>query len=183
MLRSVFSVIVFLLFVFPSHIFAQDVGGGGIVYSENVGVSLKAPQGWVFDTKSGLSQGVHVVMYPQGETWEESPEVMYVNIVENQDETLDAFIAGDIEVFKSNAPKLAVKKDAPITLSDGNTAEVRLFSGDEWDNFECIAYAAKGTDVIIYVLSARDEKGLKKNLGAFKKMVAESSLMGVTINK
>jgi hypothetical protein len=49
-------------------------------------------------------------MYPTGSTWANANERMYVNIVKSRDETLDSFIAGDIEKFKSASSSLTVEK-------------------------------------------------------------------------
>jgi hypothetical protein len=68
-------------------------------------------------------------------------------------------------------------------LVNGPIAEVRLFSGDKWNNYECIAYVSKGKSVAIYVLSSRNKEGLLKNLDAFKRMVSEISLADVVITK
>jgi hypothetical protein len=90
----------------------QAADGGGIIYSSEIGVMVAAPNGWVFDTKSGLSQRLQVVMYPTGSTWATANEMMYVNIA-NNNEALDLFIAGDIESFKKNSPRLTVEKALP----------------------------------------------------------------------
>jgi len=162
----------------------QETGGdGGIIYGSEVGALVSAPKGWVFDTKSGLSQGLNAVMYPQGSTWENTNETIYVNIVNSEDGTLDLFIAGDIEEFKKVSPSLSVEKADSIPLPGGYTAEVRLFLGDKWGNYECIAYVLKGKSVVLYVLSAKNKEGLLKNLDAFKKMVSGSALMNVTIKE
>jgi hypothetical protein len=62
-------------------------------------------------------------------------------------------------------------------------AEVRLFSGDKWGNYECIAYVSKGKSVVMYILSSRNKEAMIKTLEAFRRMVSESSLMSVTIKK
>jgi hypothetical protein len=167
----------------PFSALAQEEGGGGIVYGSEIGALVSAPEGWIFDSKNGISQGLHAVMYPKGSTWSNSPAMMYVNIVVSIDNSLEDFIAGDIEKFKKGAPKIAVEKGDPISIGGGLSAEVRLFSGDQWGNYECVAYAAKGKSVALYVLSSRKKEDFDKSLSAFRSMVAKSSLMNVTINK
>lgn len=41
---------------------AKESEGGGIVYSSEVGAVISAPGGWIFDTESGLAQGLQAVM-------------------------------------------------------------------------------------------------------------------------
>lgn len=183
MKRLLSVAILFYFLLIPSMLFAQELEGGGIVYSSEIGAMVSAPKGWIFDSKSGSAQGLLAVMYPSGSTWANANEMMYVNIVESRDDTLDLFIAGDIEHFKETSPGITVEKAAPISMLDGAVAEVRLFSGDKWGNLECIAYASKGKSVVIYVLSSRSKEGMMKYLDAFRSLVPQSNLMNVTINK
>jgi hypothetical protein len=162
---------------------AQDLEGGGIVYGSEIGVLVSAPKGWMFDAKSGVPQGLYAVMYPAGSTWADANVMIYVNIVTSNDSSLETFIAGDIDRFKEKSPKIAVEKAEPISVTGGSAAEVRLFSGDRWGNYECVAYASKGKSVAMYVISSRSKEGLIKNLDAFRTMVSKSVLMNVTIQK
>ena len=163
--------------------FAQQEEGGGIVYGPEIGVLVSAPKGWIFDAKSGVSQGLYAVMYPVGSTWANSKIMMYVTIVISHDSSLEAFIAGDIERFKKNSPNIVVEKAEPISVTGGSVAEVRLFSGDKWGNYECVAYVSKGKSVAVYVLSSKNKEGLLKNLDVFRTMVSKSALMDVKFQK
>jgi len=183
MFRKFLGVVCLCIFLGSAPAFAQEEGGGGIVYGSEIGVLVSAPEGWIFDSKSGVSQGLYAVMYPKGSTWSNSNAMMYVNIVISNDSSLDTFIAGDVEVFKKNSPKIVVEKAKPISLTGGLSAEVRLYSGDQWGNYECVAYASKGKSVAIYVLSSRSKEDFKKSLDAFRAMVAKSVLMNVNIQK
>lgn len=162
----------------------QAPEGGGIVYGSELGVIVGAPKGWIFDAKSGVSQGLYAVMYPVGSSWAKATEVMYVNTAKSKDgESLDSFITGDLDSFKKNSPTLHLQNVDPITLSSGQIAQVRLLSGDQWGNYECIAYAQKGTSVAIYVLSCKSQQALLKSLPAFREMVSNSVLINVEFKK
>ena len=153
------------------------------MYGPDLGVVVSAPAGWIFDGKSGVSQGLHAVMYPKEVTWATANVMMYVNIVSTSDSSLEAFIAGDVGNYKKNSPQIVVEKADPISMTGGSSAEVRLYSGDQWGNYECVAYVSKGKSVAIYVLSSRNKEGLFQGLDAFRTMVATSTLMAVTIPK
>ncbi|TMA74676.1 MAG: hypothetical protein E6J72_18580, partial [Deltaproteobacteria bacterium] len=91
--------------------------GGGIVYGDELGVGISAPKGWVFDSQSGVAQGMHAVMYPEGRSWAEASEVMYVNVSRAESgQTLASFISSDVARFKENTPKLAVETGDPIEI-------------------------------------------------------------------
>jgi len=156
---------------------AQTPAGGGIVYGDELGVGVSAPSGWVFDSKSGVSQGLHAVMYPVGSSWSDATEVMYVSIAKlDEGATLEAFIDGDIARFREQSASLLVKVPDPIEISGGRSAQVRHFSGDAWGNHESIAYATHGSSVAIYVLSCRTLEGFNRSLPAFNQMVSKSFL-------
>ena len=161
---------------------AGQVGGGGIVYGSELGASVTAPDGWVFDNESGVDQGLHAVMYPVGSTWANSKAVIYVNFSQLEpQQTLEGFIAVDIAEYRKRAPKLSVESVDPIMLVGGAKAVVRQFKGDDWGNHEAVAYASLDSGIAMYVLTCRDEDSFRKSLSAFKDVVAGSALMHVVI--
>jgi hypothetical protein len=151
--------------------------GAGIAYGGDLGVIVGAPKGWIFDIESGVHQGLHAVMYPKGSSWEKGGEVIYVKTGRLEaEETLEAFIAGDIEDFKKKAPGMEIKTLEPIRLSTGEEALVRTYTGDPFGNHECVAWARHGTGVAIFVLTCRSKIGFDKSVGPFREMVARSAL-------
>ena len=176
MKRVLLGLMVLLLFSHLCHAQAKEPGGGGIVYGDNLAVITGAPDGWVLDNESGVNQGVHAVFYPTGSSWAKAPEVMYINIALLNGKSLDAFMATDEEAFRKNSATLKTQKLPPIKLSSGETAEVRLFTGDMHGNYECIAYASKFDSVAMYVLSCRSKEGFEKALPAFRSLVTQSML-------
>ncbi len=171
--------VLLLVFLWAPMVSAQDLEGGGIVYGSEIGALVSAPKGWIFDSQSGVSQGLHAVMYPAGSAWANAKVMMYVSFAKNNDGTLEAFITGDVEQFKKNSPNITAEKADPIAMKGSASAEVRLFSGDKWGNYECVAYVSKDKSVAIYVLSAKTKEDMLKNLDAFRTMVEKSALMAV----
>lgn len=159
-------------------------GGGGIVYGSEIGIGVSAPAGWTFDPKTGIPQGLHGVMYPNGSSWSKASEIMYVNIGNMESgETLERFIQGDIDSFIKNSPDLKVEKLTPISIQGKDKAETRLFTGDKWGNYEQIAYAQHKSSVAIYVLSCKTKDGYQKSRDAFKEMVENSYLANMIFEK
>jgi hypothetical protein len=158
--------------------------GGGIVYGDELGVGVGAPAGWIFDAESGVSQGLHAVMYPQGSSWARATSVMYINVVKvGPKEALSDFIAGDVETFKGRFQDLRVEVGESIKLLGGPEAEVRHYSGDAWGNREAVAYAMQGGSVAIFVLSCRSAADFTASLPAFQQMVAKSFLVAMKFSK
>jgi hypothetical protein len=70
MIKSAGAVCPALLFV-RAGLPAQEKYRGGIVYGPKAAFNIAAPEGWVLDNKSGMSQGQPCVLYrkvPHGET-------------------------------------------------------------------------------------------------------------------
>lgn len=176
-------VVWFCISLWSIAVFAADEGGGGIVYGSGIGILVSAPEGWMFDNESGVPQGLDAVMYPKGSTWRNAEVMIYVNTSKGGGESLDSFIAGEMESFKKISPEIKAEKAEPITLKDGVTADVRFFTGDKWGNFECIAYVTKSESVAIFVISSKNRDGLTKNIDVFRSMVSKSVLMDVEIQK
>jgi hypothetical protein len=153
----------------------QSPEGGGIVYGDEIGVGVSAPPGWVFDSTSGTPQGLHGVMYPEGSSWADATEVMYVNLASmGEGQELDGFVREAIARNRERSPNLQVIEAEPIEIEGGGTAVVRHYFGDKWGNWEAVAYAAKGRSVAIYVLSCRTRPGFQGSLDDFRSMVGGS---------
>jgi len=158
--------------------------GGGIVYADDLGIAVLAPKGWLFDSQSGVKQKLNCVMYPVGKTWSSADEVMYVNFSKlKEGQSLEAFIEADIAFFKEKAAGLKVEKDNTIKLKSGQEAQVRLFSGDQYGNYEAIAYVEAFGNVGMFVLSSRTKEGFERSLPAFKEVVVTGYVARVVVEK
>src|SRR6267378_1571664 len=119
------------LFFLPSRFvsFGQDDGfSTGIIYGGNHAFRLTAPDGWVLDNQSGVSQGLHTVFYKKGETWEKAGVVMYTNTASLEDEahkTLEQLIKYDIDNFKNNYAGIEVIDGKDILIRDSVFAKVK----------------------------------------------------------
>jgi hypothetical protein len=144
-----------------------------MVYGDSHAFFITAPAGWVLDNRSGLGNGVHAGFYPKGSSWRDSPAVMYANGVgRSSGETLDSFIADDIETFRSRSPQIQVKEGPSIKTEDGRVAVVRYFSGDQSGNYEAVAYIAEKRAIIVLALSARSQDAYQRSLRPFQELVA-----------
>ena len=151
---------------------------GAIVYGDEAAVLVSSPPGWVVDNVSGVSQGLHCVMYPEGSSWEKGNEVMYINISLCQPgETIEDSIAGDVVRFKKNYPEAIINELEPVVTVSGEKVLLRTFNGGGYKNYEAVGYARFKNSLICYVLTSRDKKGFEANLNNFKKMIAGSIIM------
>jgi len=149
--------------------------GSGVVYGDDVGVAVRSPGGWVLDGKSGAPRGLDAVMYPTGSTWENATEIMYVDVARlDAGQSVTGFIDNDLAKYRHDSPEIRSKTGDPVQMSRGGRAELRLYEGDRRGNSEAVAYLARGSHVVLYVLSCRSREGFERGLPVFRRMVTES---------
>ena len=188
-----FLALVFLLVLCSGGKAQQDTeksgnNNSGIIYGQDHVFVLTAPKGWVLDNKSGVSQGLQAVFYPEGSSWKSGTVVMYANTYHKRnvtEETLEKVVAGDVTEFKKKSEKLRVVEAAPLPTRKDKKAVVRYFDGDTFGNSEAIAYLDEGKVVVMLVLSARTKKEFEAGLPAFNELVSSYLFLGdkVTIQK
>jgi len=166
----------------------RATANSGIVFGRDHVFVLTAPKGWVFDSKSGVSQGSNAVFYPEGSSWKSGRVVMYASVYHKRnatEETLETVIAGDVAEFKKKSEKLKVVEAASLPTRKDKTAVVRYFDGDTFGNSEAIAYLDEGKVVVMLVLTARTKKEFEGALPAFNELVGSYLFLGdkVTIQK
>jgi hypothetical protein len=160
---------------------AQGIlNGGGIPYSGNMAISISAPKGWDFDASSGSEQGMLAVMYPHGSSWAESETAIYVGASTlKNNETLDSYIARDIERNKKTSPSMLVISENPIRLKGNSTAQIRIFAIDR-GRYEAIAYiVGENPNLMLVVLTCSKKASFDQYISGFRKVVAESSILKV----
>src|SRR5882762_3679276 len=122
------SSLVLLIFSLAAPTASAAEGQTGVVYGDNHAFFVTAPSGWVLDNRSGLGNRVHAAFYPEGSNWRDSPAIMYANGVgRSSGETLDSFIAEDIQAFRGRSPQIQVDEGSPNKTKDGRVALVSTF--------------------------------------------------------
>lgn len=155
MMRVLLLMVMVLL---PLHVWAQE---GTIVLLKNTSFLVKPPLGWVADTQSGASQGVNVVVYPQGSSWQKATSVMYARVEEKLGRSLEGLVADDIQKFQQGCPAIQIQS-LHLQTKIAYPARLRRFicrSGDA-PNSELVAYIDIGRYFVIWVATSRTEKAL-----------------------
>ncbi len=169
------NILALLIFTLASlGLFSQNNMNTGIIYGKNHAFSLTAPEGWVLDNESGVSQGLHAVFYKKGETWADAIAVMYANTASLDDrayKTLEQLIKYDLKNFKKNYHDIIVTDEKDIVIKDSVIAQVKYLSGKSYGNFEAMAYIDAGKTGIIIVMTSRTKDGFENSLTAFKSLV------------
>jgi hypothetical protein len=144
----------------------------GLMYGEGHAFFFDAPAGWVLDNRRGVDQGTHAVFYPRGSSWKDAPAVMYVKTTRRDaTDELEAFIAQDVEQFRSKNPGLMVSSGMPLVTADNKRAEIRHFSGGARGNIETVAYIKEDAVFVLLVLTARTQPSYVDALPAHSQLV------------
>lgn len=137
--------------------------------------NFTAPSGWVLDNQSGVQQGLHMVFYPAGQTWENSSVMAYGMSLAKDSElrSIEDQVKRTVEDFRSNGNKqyTAEAKD-DFQLPDGKTAKIYLFRGDQWGNYEAAGYIEEKETINFLIYNSRNKSDFEKNLPAFKSILA-----------
>lgn len=169
------KLIFFLAFLlYASAILGQDETGTGIIYGNNHAFSLTAPDGWILDNHSGVSNGLNAVYYRKGETWANATTIMYANTasLENRaHKTLNELIDFDVNSFRKEYSDIQISDGNDILINDIVIAKIKYLSGKSYGNYEAMAYIDAGKVGVMIILSSRTKEGFETSLGAFELLV------------
>ena len=138
-------------------------GGTGVLFGNDHTFSFTAVEGWVLDNQSGVDQGLHMIFYPKGQTWRDSPVIMYGRAVPVSSVQSDFRRNGSID-YKSE------ERDA-LNLGGGKQADIYHFSGDQGGNYEAVAYIQEIDTINFLVFNSRSKKHFEKYLANFYQIV------------
>lgn len=177
-----------LLFTLTGILFSQSMISdssaqlnSGIIYGANYAFGLTAPDGWVLDNESGVSQGLYAVFYPRGGSWGRSLAGMYANGLQKDssgNETIEKIIAADTIHFRKNYPNVIFASSPNMNLSKSKQAKIVCFT---YSNYEAVAYIDEVKTVSIIVLTARDEKSFNDAFSAFQQLVSSYCFLATDI--
>jgi len=147
---------------------AQENYRGGIVYGPKAAFNISAPEGWVLDNHSGVSQGLPCVLYPKSESWADARTVMYAKIASTQFEDVNAFVAMAIKDMEKTHGK-PKEKIASGKTADGHDYFINEYPASKtYSQWERVAYVQLPHAVAYIVLSSRDHASYQKDSGALQ---------------
>lgn len=150
-------------------------GGTGMLFGSNHAFNFTAPNGWVLDNQSGVQQGLHMVFYPIGQTWENSPVMAYGMSVTKDSElrSIEDQVKRTVDDFRSNGNKeYTAEAKEDFQIPDGKTAKVYFFRGDQWRNYEAAGYVEEMETINFLVYNAQNKTEFEKNLPAFNSILS-----------
>ena len=157
-------ILCFLLFSIQS--IADDLGkfSGGIVYGPKAAFEICAPKDWVLDNSSGVSQGLHCVLYPKEETWGKNSVLMYAKIASPEYPRKDEFIQFAIDFFKKDDPKFTYKKIADGRTTEGFEYTIYEYLRPTHSHYERVVYIQLPEAVAYIVYTSFKDETFKTNI-------------------
>ncbi len=149
-------------------------GGRGMLFGEDHAFAVTAESGWVLDNQSAVNQGLHMVFYPKGKTWSNSPVIIYGRSVSiTHAPTIKAKVEQTVSDFRKNGSLDYSSEAKPqIVLSGGRKAEIYYYSVDQWGNYEAVAYIQETDTINFLVFHSRTNENFEKYIRDFQKIVS-----------
>lgn len=167
-------VFLLLILIIPTYAYADIIDGGrGILFGDNHAFAVTAIPDWVLDNQSGVEQGLHMVFYPKGGAWSNSPVIIYgQSIPTSHTPNIKAQVDFTINQFRNNgSPTYIGEEQTPLTLHKGKSAEIYHYSGDQWGNYEAVAYIKEADTINFLVFNSRKKENFVKFIGDFLQIV------------
>lgn len=137
---------------------------GVVVWGDGFMLTVQEPPGWVASSDAGRSDGLPVVLFQKGSSWQNSPVVMYARVVRTPKD-IASFITSDERTFQRNCPGIQISNTGP--------AEKRFAcSSGSAPNTELVHYSRVPPGILVWVMSARTGKDLDRFANDFRKVVA-----------
>lgn len=135
--------------------------------------TIVAPPGWT--ARAGYAdQPAPALLYPEDQTWQDAPAVMYVNTVlpdSGRPASIARVMHDDSAKFRGEYPTMWMESLAPIRTADGRVVRLRKFAGGGYGSFDLVAYVDQRTVTSLIVLSTRSETAMTNALGAFRSLL------------
>ena len=164
--------IILILLSFSTHGSITE-GGRGMLFGDDHSFTVTAKKEWVLDNQSGRDQGLHMIFYPLGESWSNSPVIIYGRSVSVSEVTnVKSQVVQTVNDFHSNgSPGYESKVQEALELTNGNKAALYHFSGDQWGNYEAAAYIKEADTINYLVFNSRTKANFERYIGDFYQIV------------
>ncbi len=173
--------IMLVILVIPALSWATE---GVVVLGEGFSLMIKAPQGWVPDTKVDAGSGISAVLYPEGSSWQDAASVMYVRTKKTR-ESLDSLVKNDVAEFRADCPGIQIQTEkSPVKANYPLQMKRFTCTSGAAPNSELVAYLDVGKQIIvIWVVSSRTEAQLNSTRPAFEQVLKNFKMWDVVFDR
>jgi hypothetical protein len=172
----IFAVVVLVLAAFVSDVYAGITEQGiGMLFGSDHAFYITAPKGWVLDNQSGVSQGLPMVFYPIGQTWKDSPVIVYGRSIpkDSQIKSIPDQVNETVEDFRTHGnPNYKAELKSSLALPNGLQVALYHFEGDQWCNYEAVGYIEEDKTINYLVFNARTKQAFDKYITSFPEFLS-----------
>jgi hypothetical protein len=116
-----------------------------------------APRGWTMDNAAGARDGVPMVFYPAGTTWQTAPVAMYTRPASSSNISPEpARIAEQVErvvqMYRSNSENIEARRVQDVRARSGSTGELWQYTGYSNGGAELVVYYPAPRTINFFVL-------------------------------
>ena len=169
------TLIFLFMFLLTTQLFAGDVPGtypAGIVYGPKAAFQISAPNEWVLDNHSGITDGQPCVLYPIGESWAKSPTIMYAKIASPNYPTKSEFIKYTVDFFQNKDTGFRFRNIEEAKTKEGYQYTVQEYDRPSYPVYELTAYVQLPGAVAYIVYSAPKKSMRETDLVKFKTVLS-----------
>lgn len=164
---------------------SDNEGQSGIVYGVGHAFAISAPENWILDTESGVSNGIYAIFYPKDETlsqgWTNLDNVMYANVSLKEGSTLAKTIEYDLGRFSQAYPNAEVEELVGFQTDDGKEPAVLKLQAEGY-GIDLVAYIEEEEVVVFVVSHSNMKESFEESLEAFKELLASYYFIGEAVS-
>jgi len=159
-----------VLFLLSIIAFGQRKDNSSLIYGTGIAFRVTPPAGWAQDSTPRLMHGEHTVFFPMSQKWQTAPVVIFIAVCDHEGK-LSEFIDKDLLSYKKTKKNIVIRNGNSIKTYNDGRAEVKEVLGDEYGNYEAIAYIKEEKAVVMVILSTKNEGRYNSNYERFEKVV------------
>lgn len=146
----------------------------GVLYGEKFSYIISPPSEWKLDNKSGMPEGLKVVLYPRNESWQATENFIYVEgYTKIKGETFNSFIKKDSLKWFDHYKGIKIKSMGTGYFENcAYPKKAYLYGEGSYKYYACAVYLNLPTSIATIVLSSTTKEGLVKNINKLSETIA-----------
>lgn len=145
----------------------------GYVYGPDHCYHFSAPSGWQLDNQAAAVDGVPMVLYPTGSSWQSAPVVMYTQPTRRTGDdsaSVQAQVNDVLDMYKKSGQAVKAGRIGTVRAKTGTTGELWSFSGYQNGGTELVVYFPGRETVNYFVAQISRTASLKDSRNALEKL-------------
>ncbi len=151
-----------------------------VIYGEHHIFTISTPEGWVNDKEAASSIGLISFFYNKEDQSKNTKSYMYAMGYDkdNETESLEAFMSGDIAHFKKKYPKLTYEQVETEKSGAIINAQMLSYSNLEDRYKEEVLYLETELSILVFVFATFSEEDYQNYLPVFDQLITSFNYRG-----